>query len=122
LGAVNPVVKNQMSDLTPGDNIKTAAARLIESGTVGHLVSGVVMAAGFLIGFLPLYTGFLDRLGGYDKHFAVNDDRLQRIEKDVDGIEAGNKASEALTATRLDTVLQRLQETRELMLTKQGTK
>lgn len=72
--------------MTDGELVRgvvKSGALLGRAAQLNHLISGVVMAFGFLVGFLPLYTGFLERLGSYDKHFAVVDDRLDRNDKDM---------------------------------------
>ena len=108
-----------------GSELKGVAIRAATGqtgGTMGHLISGVVMAAGFLVGFLPLYTGFLDRLGGYDRHFAVSDGRLDRAEKDISSIQADVKSGNADTRTRLDGIIDQIHATHDLILTTKGAK
>lgn len=75
---------------------------------LNHLISGLVMAFGFLVGFLPLYTGFLERLGGYDKQFAVVADRLDRDEKDIVAVQVSLTKGNDDTRARLDQLIDSL--------------
>ena len=87
---------------------------------MNHLISGVVMAFSFLIGFLPLYTSFLQRLGDYDKHFQAVDDRLGRAEKDISNVQGDVRAGNSDTRTRLDQLIKSIAETHELIMLQQS--
>lgn len=104
-----------------GDGELSAATKGLLFGRtaqLNHLISGVVMAFGFLVGFLPLYTGFLDRLGRYDQHFGVIDEKLDRDAKDILAIQADVRQGNASTQLRLDQLIKSLAETRELIISK----
>jgi hypothetical protein len=104
---------------TTGGNYEDARKLIFGRATqLNHLISGLVMAGGFLVGFLPLYTGFLERLGGYDKHFGVIDEKVDRVEKDIAQIQADVRSGNQTTQVRLDTLIKSLGETRELILSK----
>lgn len=110
--------------MASGEEIKEVAKAALfgRANQFNHLISGLVMAFGFLVGFLPIYTGFLERLGGYDGHFRVVDEKIDRIEKDIGIIQADVRAGNANTSVRLDQLLKSLGETRELILTQKGAR
>ncbi len=107
----------------PDGDIKDTAGKAVTGrltqNAQSHLISGLVMTFGFLLGFLPIYTGFLDRLGGYDKHFGVIDDKIDHIEREIGAIQADVRAGNVDTRSRLDQVIATLGATRELILSRQ---
>lgn len=112
--------------MTTGDDFKGMASKALYGRLSGHavngLVVGLVMGASFLGGFLPFYTSFLDRLGRYDERIGIMDQRLSRAEKDIVDDRADVRAGNQATSSRLDTLIKSMQDTRELILSKQGAK
>lgn len=104
--------------------VKGAAKGVLFGRTAqyNHLISGLVMAGGFLVGFLPLYTGFLERLGGYDRQFAVVTDRLDRDEKDIFSIQASVTKGNDDTRARLDQLIDSLHKIELAVAASKGAK
>lgn len=100
-----------------GEEIRaTRLVGIIRNGSaLYHLITGMVMAGGFLLGFLPIYTGFLNRLGAYDTNFGQIDGRLKRAEADIIAIQSDVRAGNNDTRQRLDAIIAQLAATHELV-------